>query len=88
MRQLVRREKVVELANEGIRLFDMRRWVTGKLGLNTFVYGASKARTRPAPVPSFGASGSEQDLNDIPDYTTGDALQFKREQRVFIDRNS
>ena len=88
MRQLVRREKVVELANEGIHLFDMRRWSTGKLGLNTFVYGASKARIRPAPVPSFGAVGSEQDLNDIPDYTAGDALRFKREQRVFIDRNS
>ena len=88
IRQLVRREKMVELANEGIHLFDIHRWNTGKLGLNTFVYEASRARTRPAPVPSFGAGGSEQDLNDISDYTAGDALRFKREQRVFIDRNN
>ncbi|MBO0930073.1 RagB/SusD family nutrient uptake outer membrane protein [Fibrella aquatilis] len=88
MRQLVRREKVVELANEGVHLFDMRRWGTGKLGLNTFVYGAPLARAKPAPIPAFGAAGSERDLNDIPDYTNGDALRFKREQRTFIDRNN
>ncbi len=88
MRQLVRREKVVELANEGIHLFDMRRWGTGKLSLNTLVYGASKTRAQPAPVPSFGTPGSETDLNDIPNYTAGDALRFKREQRTFIDRNN
>ena len=87
MRQLVRREKVVELANEGIHLFDMRRWKTGNLGLNTFVYGAPLARAKGAPVPSFGAAGSDRDLNDIPDYTNGDALRFKREQRTFLDRN-
>ena len=87
MRQLVRREKVVELANEGIHLFDMRRWKTGNLGLNTFVYGAPLARAKSAPLPSFGAAGSDRDLNDIPDYTNGDALRFKREQRTFLDRN-
>ncbi|WP_375446912.1 RagB/SusD family nutrient uptake outer membrane protein [uncultured Fibrella sp.] len=88
MRQLIRREKVVELANEGIHLFDMRRWNTGKLSMNTLVYGASKTRAQPAPVPSFGAPGSETDLNDIPNYTAGDALRFKREQRTYIDRNN
>ncbi len=81
-------EKVVELANEDIHLFDMRRWNTGKLAMNTFVYGASKARAKPAPGPSFGEAGSERNLNDMPDYTAGDALRFKREQRVFIDRNN
>lgn len=88
MRQLVRREKVVELANEGIHLFDMRRWGTGPLALNTLVYGAPLSRTVTAPIPSFGAPGSVQDLNDIPDYTNGNALRFKREQRTFIDRNN
>ncbi|WP_461096775.1 RagB/SusD family nutrient uptake outer membrane protein [Spirosoma luteolum] len=88
MKQLIRREKVVELAGEGIHLFDMRRWNIGKLVLNTPAYGASLARSKPAPIPSFGAAGSEQDLNDIPDYSAGDALRFKREQRTFIDRNN
>lgn len=88
MRQLVRREKVVELAGEGIHLFDMRRWNTGNLALNTLVYGASKTRTLPAPIPSFGPAGSTRDLNDIPDYSAGNAQRFKREQRTFIERNN
>ena len=88
MRQLIRREKVVELADEGIHLFDMRRWGTGTLGLNTLVFGASLTRAAPAPVPSFGAAGSDRDLYDIPDYSAGAALRFKREQRTFIPRNN
>ncbi|NIG56015.1 RagB/SusD family nutrient uptake outer membrane protein [Chitinophaga sp. Cy-1792] len=85
MKQLVRREKVVELANEGIHLFDMRRWKTGKTAMNTFVYGAAAKSNVPAAVPSFGGAGSETDLNDIPDYTNSATVRFKREQRYFID---
>ncbi len=74
---------MVEFANEGLHLFDMRRWNTGALSMNTFVYGASKSPTVPAAIPSFGAAGSEQDLNDIPNYANSDAQRFKREQRTF-----
>ncbi|MCL6523838.1 MAG: RagB/SusD family nutrient uptake outer membrane protein [Thermoflavifilum sp.] len=85
MRQLVRREKIVELANEGIHLFDMRRWNTGKIVLNDYVWGASLSKTNPAPIPSFGAPGSFTDLNDIADYSNGNGLRFKRELRSFQD---
>ncbi|WP_266366484.1 RagB/SusD family nutrient uptake outer membrane protein [Tellurirhabdus rosea] len=88
MRQLVRRERTVELANEGIHLFDMRRWGTGRLVMNTIVYGAPRTRTAVAPIPSFGTPGSPQDLNDIPNYTAGDAVRFKREQRTFDDKHN
>lgn len=85
MRQLVRREKIVELANEGIHLFDMRRWNTGKIVLNDYVWGASLKRNDPAPIPSFGAPGTFNDLNDIPDYSNGNGKRFKRELRNFQD---
>lgn len=85
MRQLVRREKIVELANEGIHLFDMRRWNTGKIVLNDHVWGASLDKNNPAPVPSFGAVGSFSDLNDIGNYSNANQLRFKRELRNFQD---
>ncbi len=83
LRQLLRREKIVEFANEGLHLFDMRRWNTGTAALNTFVYGCTKVLASPAANPTFGASGSFNDLNDIPDYTASAAQRFKREQRFF-----
>jgi starch-binding outer membrane protein, SusD/RagB family len=83
LRQLVRREKVVEFANEGLHLFDMRMWGTGTAAMNTFVYGCTKVQAAPAATPTFGAAGSFNDLNDIPDYTASDTRRFKREQRFF-----
>lgn len=85
LRQLVRREKTVEFANEGLHLFDIRRWGTGVLVLNTKVYGAAKEATKPTPTVNFGGAGSTQDLNDIADYTSSDALRFTREVRVFTE---
>jgi starch-binding outer membrane protein, SusD/RagB family len=83
LRQLVRREKIVEFANEGLHLFDMRMWGTGVTAMNTFVYGCTKAQATPAATPTFGTPGSFNDLNDIPNYTASDAQRFKRELRVF-----
>jgi starch-binding outer membrane protein, SusD/RagB family len=81
--QLVRREKIVEFANEGLHLFDMRMWGTGVAAMNTFVYGCTKVQTATAAAPTFGTPGSFNDLNDIPDYTASAAQRFKREQRFF-----
>lgn len=81
--QIVRREKIVEFANEGLHLFDMRMWGTGVATMNTFVYGCTKVQAAPAATPTFGSAGSFEDLNDIPNYTASDAQRFKRELRVF-----
>ncbi len=85
LRQLVRREKTVEFANEGLHLFDIRRWGTGVLVLNTKVYGAAKDAPKPVPTVTFGGAGSTQDLNDVADYTSSEALRFTREARVFTE---
>ena len=85
LRQLIRREKTVEFGDEGLHLFDIRRWGTGVLVLNTKVYGAAKEAAKPLSTVTFGGAGSAQDLNDVADYTPSDALRFTREARVFTE---
>jgi starch-binding outer membrane protein, SusD/RagB family len=69
LRQLVRRERAVEFAVEGIRLFDIRRWGIVLDVLNGPIVGAAKNPSIVPEIPSFGAAGSTQDLNDIPNYS-------------------
>lgn len=69
LRQQVRRERAVEFAIEGLRLFDLRRWDIVLEALNGSIVGAAKNPKIVPEVPSFGVSGSVQDLNDIPNYS-------------------
>ncbi|MEG0949513.1 MAG: RagB/SusD family nutrient uptake outer membrane protein [Bacteroidales bacterium] len=91
MRQIVRRERKVEFVKENLALFDMRRWRTGQLQNSQATYGyplakgvdAAKgvypdgyAQATPDMVPSYGAVGSDRDINDIADYSAfGDKLR-------------
>ncbi len=69
LRQLVRRERAVEFAVEGIRLFDIRRWGIVLDVLNGPIVGAARNPAIVPEIPSFGSAGSNQDLNDIPNYS-------------------
>ncbi|MDN5200321.1 RagB/SusD family nutrient uptake outer membrane protein [Fulvivirgaceae bacterium BMA10] len=40
LRKIIRRERKVELANEGFRLFDIRRWRTAEKVMNGILYGS------------------------------------------------
>ena len=62
MRQLVRRERAVEFAGEGLRLYDLRRWDLVVSALNGPVIGAAK---NPADVPATPVFSTD----DIPDYS-------------------
>jgi starch-binding outer membrane protein, SusD/RagB family len=86
LRQLVRRERAVEFATEGNRLFDIRRWGIVSEALNTTIVGAARNPNNPPGLPTFGAAGSIQDLNDIPDYTSSASLRIS--SRNEIRRNS
>jgi starch-binding outer membrane protein, SusD/RagB family len=84
LRQLVRRERKVELAREsGLHFFDMRRWRTGALenaektygfplaiGVNpaTNTYPNGYDQVLPSMVPTYGVAGSDRDLNDLALY--------------------
>ncbi|WP_460551903.1 RagB/SusD family nutrient uptake outer membrane protein [Ferruginibacter profundus] len=92
LRQLVRREKTVELANEGLHLPDMRRWDDGAYALKVMpvqLYGESNSPMKltagvglelinPAPPPVFDAT-----YNVPISWPNGDALRLKRELRIF-----
>ena len=89
LRQLVRRERAVEFATEGLRLFDIRRWGIVKEALNGPIVGAALNPANVPALPSFGGKGSVQDLNDIPDYSASVAQRIKSrsETRANTDKH-
>jgi starch-binding outer membrane protein, SusD/RagB family len=93
LKQLVRREKTVELANEGLHLADMRRWDNGayaKQVMAVQIYGQSNSNMKftagvglelannIAPIPTFDAT-----YNVPTTWPNGDAQRLKRELRIF-----
>jgi hypothetical protein len=92
LRQLVRREKTVEFANEGIHIADLRRWDDGKYAETVMplqVYGQANSNMKftpgvglefqvPAPTPIFDAT-----YNVPISWPNGDALRLKRELRIY-----
>ncbi len=63
LRQLVRRERAVEFAGEGLRLYDLRRWDLVVSAMNGPIVGAAK---NPADVPAIPLFNND----DIPDYSS------------------
>lgn len=57
LRELVRREKAVEFAGEGLRLIDLRRWDLYAVANSMPVVGVSLNPADPAERPSFDANG-------------------------------
>lgn len=102
MRQIVRRERKVELAKEALMLFDMRRWRTGELQNSEPTYGYPKPigvdpskniypdgyeQATPDMVPSYGEPGSERDINDIASYKAfADKLRMRDKDRSWDDK--
>lgn len=92
LKQLVRREKMVELANEGLHMADLRRWDNGAYAARVmplqlygeanspmrFVAGVGLEFINPAPPPVFDITYG------VPvSWPNGDALRLKRELRIF-----
>ena len=92
LKQLVRREKMVELANEGLHWPDMQRWDNGAYAQKVMplqLYGESNSPMRftagvglefinPAPPPTFDPTYL------VPiSWPNADAMRLKREKRVF-----
>lgn len=102
LRQIVRRERKVELAKESLHFFDMRRWRIGALQNAEPTYGYPLAiGVDPAKkiypngytqvtadmVPSYGAAGSERDLNDIASYQAyASKLRSRDKSRSWDDK--
>lgn len=80
MRQIVRRERAVEFAGEGLRLFDLKRWGIYAKANSGPVVGAAIDPASPPPTPSF-------DTNDIPDYSSSinQRINFRNQVRSNAD---
>jgi hypothetical protein len=89
---LVRREKTIEFANEGIHMADMRRWDNGAYAAKVMasqIYGQPLSNMRlqsgvglvfntPAPPPVF------DEVYRVPvSWPNADVLRLKRELRIF-----
>lgn len=102
MRQIVRRERKVELIKESLYFFDMRRWRIGDIqnaeptygyplaiGVNTSTntYPNGYDQVTADMVPSFGGSGSVRDLNDIASYAAyASKLRSRDKDRTWEDK--
>ena len=78
LRQIIRRERVVEFGAEGLRLFDLRRWNIYEKAVSGPVIGVSLNPLDPAANPVF-------DGDEIPDYTSSIAKRLKTRNQI---RNS
>lgn len=85
MKKLIRRERTSELAVEGFRWFDIRRWDIGAIAMPGIVVGISKTATNLPAVPNFKKS-ADHDLNSIPDYSNQLSSRYVRETRYWTDK--
>ncbi len=101
MRQLVRRERKVELILEGLHFVDMKRWKIGDLENEGPTYGYPLALTKDKDgyitsggyqdatsnmIPNFKKT-SRHDLNDIASYDAfKDKLKVRDQNRFWNDR--
>lgn len=91
MRQIVRRERKVELAMEGVLFTDFRRWKIGDITNTSPVYGMPINDIRyegltKADMPSFTTT-ARHDLNDVSDYSmVADKYKVRDVNRIWNDR--
>lgn len=85
LRQMVRRERVAELAMEGFRWFDVRRWGIADVVMPQQVMGIAKDPAKVPPIPTFKTS-AVHDLNSIPVYTGSESLRLVRENRFWYPK--
>ncbi|MCD7850381.1 MAG: RagB/SusD family nutrient uptake outer membrane protein [Parabacteroides sp.] len=78
LRKQIRRERNIELALEGFRLYDIRRWELAEKAMNVTIYGRPNSKTRKYEgMPSFDSTG------EVPNYDEFKDIFRVVEKRVF-----
>ena len=85
LRQLIRRERVAELAMEGFRWFDIRRYGIADMVMPQQVMGIAKDPNNMPPAPTFTLT-PEHDLNNVPVYAGQESMRFIREVRYWYPK--
>lgn len=70
LRKIIRRERKVELAGEGLRLFDIRRWQIAEKAINGLLFGKALKSNIYLSLPK----PTSIDENATPDYSSFSAL--------------
>lgn len=93
LRKIIRRERKVEFANEGLRLFDIRRWRIAEKVMNGWLYGSptdgwSELGGNLSFVPNIDEDGfidyAGAPFIDVTGPSTLGTLHYRRnEQRIF-----
>jgi hypothetical protein len=85
MRKLIRRERTVELAMEGFRWFDIRRWEIASVVMPQKIMGIAKDPAIAPAKPNFKLS-AVHDLNNIPTYEASESQRLIREIRFWYPK--
>ena len=85
LQKLIRRERTAELAVEGFRWFDIRRWGIAELVMPGKVIGIAKDANIMPSIPNF-KKNDIYDLNSIPDYSGQEELRYSRETRFWTSK--
>ena len=86
LRKIIRRERKVELANEGFRLFDIRRWRIAEKVMPVILYGRILDEKNATLVPniyedcfvSYAGVESQYDLNTDARFVNAQNRRFNR----------
>lgn len=72
MREIIRHERMVELALEGLRFWDIRRWRTAEIVMQDIIQGmtyiAPGADSETAPIQTYNYGGVKRAFNPQRDY--------------------
>jgi hypothetical protein len=68
LRKQIRRERNVELALEGFRLYDIRRWRLAEKAMNVTLYGKPNSKTRKYEgMPTYDSTGEVPNYDEFAD---------------------
>lgn len=68
LRKQIRRERKIELAQEGFRLYDIRRWKLAEKVMNVTIYGRPNSETRKYEgMPTYDATGEVPNYDEFKD---------------------
>lgn len=79
-RKLIRQERKVEFAMEGLRFFDIRRWEIAELVMNGKLYGRPVGAYKSNYIPTFDENGTPDYSLYIDELTSFDTRKFNPER--------
>jgi starch-binding outer membrane protein, SusD/RagB family len=87
LRKVIRRERKVELANEGFRLYDIRRWRIAEKVMPVKIYGQILNRATATGIPQIDDDGFVSYAGIESQYDLNNDARFPNAQNRKFDKN-